>query len=1093
MVHADTDRNLLYGLLALQIGLVDQDQLLAAFRAWSRDSTRPLAEHLAGHGDLDAEQRALIEGLVAQHLKKHGGSLERSLAGLAVGRSTRESLARAGGPAIEATLTHLGPVPGSNGIADLGTEVDPDCTASYSLGSATSDGQRFRVLRPHARGGLGTVFVALDTELHREVALKQILDSHADDPISRQRFLMEAEITGNLEHPGIVPVYGLGTDEAGRPYYAMRFIRGDSLRKALDAFHADAALQNDPGRRSLELRQLLHRFTDVCNAIEYAHARGVLHRDIKPSNVILGKHGETLVVDWGLAKPVGRAESGLDADERTLRPCSASGSAETLPGSALGTPAYMSPEQAEGRLDRLGPRSDVYSLGATLYCLLSSQPPFAGDAADVIPRVQQGDFRPPRAIDPTLDRALEAVCLKAMALRPEDRYATPKALAEDLERWMADEPVTAWREPRARRARRWARRNRTAVTGAAATLLAGVVGLATVLAVQARANVQLRNALGREARANASLAASNAELTRAKAGLQARYDLAAEAIKTFHTGASEDFFLKEEAFKGFRDRLLGSASDFYVKLGALLGKESDPTSRRALGQANFELANLTANVGRAEDALAAHRRVLAYREALANEPEVDLQTQADVGRSLISVASLLDATGRHDEALATSRQAERLLAELVQSQQAAAQAARVALAACRSQIGWLLSGTGHDSEALAMLRLARVDQEALAGGERATAESQHNLANTILTLGGVLKATGRPVEALAEYRTALAILQQLVADHPDVTSFRHALAWSHLRTGELWWSAGNLTEALASSRRALVIFGKLSADHPAVTGFRYSLGSTHCNLGSLLWQFGKMPEALAEFRAALAILETMVEQSPTAVSPRETLANTRTNLGILLAKTGRPAEALGPLQAAVTDHEKLVKQSPSFTFYRDALANELATLADILLTLRRTREARAACERAIALRESVIQAEPRNDGSRAGLADSLCCLGRVRRAEGDAAGAAADWRRAIAIFEGLPPQPVESRVIEACCHAGLAGVAGAPGPGLSAADGLAEAEKAMALLRQAVAMGSRHLDWFRNEAGLDPLRDRADFQELMMDLALPDEPFAPGD
>jgi serine/threonine protein kinase len=182
------------------------------------------------------------------------------------------------------------------------------------------------------------VWVAFDTELDREVALKQIKDCHADDPASRHRFLREARITGGLEHPGIVPVYALGADGDGRPYYAMRLVKGDTLKAAIASFHAGVGwversethrksqghrdrarpwwasktrpIPRDPGRRSLELRKLLRRFLDVCNAIEYAHSRGVLHRDIKPGNIILGKHGETSLIDWGLAKILRKDEGG---------------------------------------------------------------------------------------------------------------------------------------------------------------------------------------------------------------------------------------------------------------------------------------------------------------------------------------------------------------------------------------------------------------------------------------------------------------------------------------------------------------------------------------------------------------------------------------------------------------------------------------------------------------------------------------------------------------------------------------------------------------------------------------------------------------
>src|SRR6516165_1568386 len=419
MATIAADRHLLFGLLALQNGLINQAQLVAAFQAWTLDKARDLAAHLIGLGHLNDAQRAAVEMMADLHVAKHG-DVEQSLGAIPAGRSTRESLAGLGDPDIEATLGHVGSGHGST------EDGDTDRTTSYAVGTATSDGQRFRVLRPHAKGGLGAVFVALDTELHREVALKQILDSHADDPVSRQRFLLEAEVTGGLEHPGIVPVYGLGTYGDGRPYYAMRFIRGDSLKEAIDRFHKDEALKSNPGRRSLELRKLLRRFTDVCNAIDYAHSRGVLHRDIKPGNIIVGKHGETLVVDWGLAKARGRSDATEPSDERPLMPASASGSAETLPGSALGTPAYMSPEQARGDLENLGPRSDVYSLGATLYCLLTGRPSVENDDVGAVLRaVQKGEFAPPRKLDPTIERALEAICRKAMALKSCDRYSSP--------------------------------------------------------------------------------------------------------------------------------------------------------------------------------------------------------------------------------------------------------------------------------------------------------------------------------------------------------------------------------------------------------------------------------------------------------------------------------------------------------------------------------------------------------------------------------------------------------------------------------------------------------------------------------------------
>ena len=510
--------------------------------------------------------------------------------------------------------------------ARLRTDGDADRTASYAVGTATSDGQRFRVLRPHARGGLGAVFVALDAELNREVALKQILDHHADDPISRQRFLLEAEITGGLEHPGIVPVYGLGTYADGRPYYAMRFIRGDSLKEAIERFHADESLKHDPGRRSLELRKLLRRFTRRLQR----HRLRPLPRRAPPRHQAGQHHRRQARRDAGgrLGPGQGRwaRADRHGPDERTLMPVVGQRHRpRRCPARALGTPAYMSPEQAGGDLDRLGPRSDVYSLGATLYCLLTGKPPFEGDdIGEVLRKVQRGEFPPPRQVDPSIDTALEAVCLKAMAPKPEDRYATCRALAEDVERWMADEPVSAWREPWARRARWWVRRHWPLVTAAAAAVLVALAGLGAVLAVQRRANRRWRRGTARSTGPTAASArrslqkdAANAALAEANGRVQARFDLAREAIRSFKAGVEEEETLKEDRLRPLRDKLLGSARRFYDRLGELLRGQADAASKAMLAESYAELGELIDQIGQKPEALEAYRKAVAIRRELA--------------------------------------------------------------------------------------------------------------------------------------------------------------------------------------------------------------------------------------------------------------------------------------------------------------------------------------------------------------------------------------------------------------------------------------------------------------------------------------------
>ncbi len=485
------DRNLLFGILALQMDFISRDQLVAALGSWVLAKQKPLAQVLEEQGVLSKSRRLLLEPLVNEHIAQHDNDPAKSLMAIGSASTLQHDLKQLADPEVQASLAPLG-----------------ECVGTLSAPLPPSAGSRFRILRLHARGGLGEVFVANDEELNREVALKEIQPQHAFRLEFRSRFLMEAEITGGLEHPGIVPVYGLGSYSDGRPFYAMRFIRGNSLEDGIRRFHEKDKTKREPQERSLALRELLGRFVDVCQAVAYAHSRGVLHRDLKPGNVMLGKYGETLVVDWGLAKATGqrgeaartpelpgsspgvstaspdtlfaaaRPPSDLFA-EQPITPRSETGESATQMGEAVGTPAYMSPEQAAGRLDRLGPASDVYSLGATLYHLLAGRPPFEQrDLGALLEHVKLGEFPRPGKVDRQVPPALEAICLRAMALDPTERYTGAQGLAKEIERWLADEPVNAYREPWPRRLARWRRRHRTLVTTTSflvVTVLAAVI------------------------------------------------------------------------------------------------------------------------------------------------------------------------------------------------------------------------------------------------------------------------------------------------------------------------------------------------------------------------------------------------------------------------------------------------------------------------------------------------------------------------------------------------------------------------------------------------------------------------------------------
>jgi PAS domain S-box-containing protein len=296
---------------------------------------------------------------------------------------------------------------------------------------------RYVRLRVHAQGGMGRVWVARDLNLDRDVALKELHTDLLKHPTARIRFLREAEITGQLEHPGIVPVYELAQrDDDEHPYYTMRFVNGRTVTEAAAEYHQKLQAGDDA---TLDLATLLHAFVMVCNTIGFAHSRGVIHRDLKGQNVILGDFGEVVVLDWGLAKQVDVPEDQPDArpapDVTRVNDWSL-----TVHGSAMGTPASMSPEQAAGQIDRIDHRTDIYGLGAILYEILTGLGPFTGSSSgEVLRKVIEEEPKPPREVRLDVPHGLEAICLRALAKKPEDRYGSAKELADAVQQWQEAE------------------------------------------------------------------------------------------------------------------------------------------------------------------------------------------------------------------------------------------------------------------------------------------------------------------------------------------------------------------------------------------------------------------------------------------------------------------------------------------------------------------------------------------------------------------------------------------------------------------------------------------------------------------------------
>jgi PAS domain S-box-containing protein len=412
----DTDRNLLFGVLALQADLIDVPQFIEACLLWTTRKNEPLANLLLERGWIEPADKAHVEYLLERKLHKHGGNAHASIANIP--DNIKRSLAALEDDDIQRSLIG-GPQPSEAQLA--------------TIDHIPAQTERYCRLRLHATGGIGRVWLAHDSDLGRDVALKELRPERAEHAEYGARFLQEARITGQLEHPGIIPVYELVHARDGQqPFYTMRFVKGRTLSEAARAYH-DKRLAGQAD--ALELPTLLNAFVTVCNSVAYAHSRGVIHRDLKGHNVILGDFGEVVVLDWGLAKLVGCPEREAAGATIVLDEAGAD-SGHTAQGQALGTPAYMAPEQSAGRLERIDRRTDVYGLGAILYEILTGAPPFTGhNTEEVLRKVREEEPVSPRQLWPEVPPALEALCLRALAKQPEDRPAAAAELAQEVQGW----------------------------------------------------------------------------------------------------------------------------------------------------------------------------------------------------------------------------------------------------------------------------------------------------------------------------------------------------------------------------------------------------------------------------------------------------------------------------------------------------------------------------------------------------------------------------------------------------------------------------------------------------------------------------------
>jgi serine/threonine protein kinase/Tfp pilus assembly protein PilF len=924
--------------------------------------------------------------------------------------------------------------PPSEGVEPAAAVVGP---ARGTLGD-------FRLLREVGRGGMGVVYEAEQLSLGRRVALKVLPFAATLDARQLQRFHNEAQAAAHLQHQHIVPVYFVG-QERGVHYYAMQFIDGQTLAAfikdlrrltrpdpgpeapappsaAPDADTPPPARQasTEPSPHSpAHFRAVARLGAQAAEALEHAHQLGVIHRDVKPANLLVDRRGNLWVTDFGLAQV--QSQPGL-----------------TLTGDLVGTLRYMSPEQASGRRVLLDHRTDVYSLGATLYELLTLEPAFPSqDRQELLRQITSEEPRPPRRLSRAVPAELETILLKALEKDPGDRYATAQELADDLGRFLKDEPIRARRPTWFQRLRKWGRRNRAVVwsagVSAVALLLIAVVALTLGLLAVGREQGRTQAALDLEAKRRQqwrrSLDAMSSEVID---GWLARQQVLLPEHRKFLESALEMYeeFARDS---GQDEQARAGVARAYFRVGSIryrLGQRAEaeaalkhsqelfrrlagdfpgvPDYQDLLASTHTNLGILLSSAGRARQAEAEYRAALTLHKQLADEFPGVPEYPGKLAATHTNLGALLHDTGRSREGEGHYRAALTLHNRLA-DEFPGVQDYRKGLAISHTNLGVLLRDTGRARQAEAEYRAALTLHKRLADEFPGVPDHRGRLAATHINLGALLLAAGRVREAEGEYRAALTLCKQLAADFPSTPGYRQRLAGSHNGLGRLLEGTGRAHEAEQEYRAALTLCKQLAADFPGVPDYSKTLATGRSNLGILLRNTGRVREAETEYREAVSLLRRLAADLRAVPEYRQRLATARNSLGVLLAGTGRTREAEAEYRAALSLYKKLAADLPAALECRAGLANSHNSLGLLLKDTGQTKEAEQEYRTALSLYKRLAADFPANvdylqrqAGSHTNLGDLLSTTGRAREAEAEYRAALALGKRLAADLPTIP-------------------------------------------------------------------------------------------